>query len=228
LELDFGLLAGIVDWDKTHCSHCTLVHPVPERIGGVQVVALDRMPADVVVAYYKGSAVLGGLPENMDQDGKAQPAVVHRSPPVAAYAAAGRDPGGAVEDMASALGEGTVEEQVAHMGLVARTVAHSKGRLEVARSHSPDLVEALVHSLGRMARVDAGHIGCIPEAWEALDNRMGDNHSAGQIAVVGGNHTGLGEIAGEAFRCNLEAHHMVDAGLMVVQIWSRLDLELDI
>lgn len=219
MELGFGLLVGIVDGD-------TLVHPVPERIGRGQVVAIEHVLADVVAAYYKGSAVLGGLPGDMAQVDKAQ-FVVDRSPPVAAYYAAGREPGGAVEGMALALGEGTAEEQVAHMGLVARMAAHSKGRLQVAHSHSLDLVEALVHSLGCMAQVDDGHIGCIPEAWETPDNRMGDNHSVGRIVAVG-DHTGLGGIAEEAFHCNLEARHTVDAGLVVVQIWSRLDLELDI
>ncbi len=182
--------------------------------------------ADVAVAYYKGSAVLGGPPGDMVQLGKAQLDAVDRSLPSAAYYAAGRELGSAVEDMALELGVGIVEEQVAHMGLVVRMVAHSTDRL-VGHSHNLDLAEALVRSLGRVAQVDDGHIGCILGAWEAPGNRMGDNYSAGQI-VAAGDHTGLGGIAGEAFRCNLEARHMVDAGLVVDQIWSQLDLELDI
>lgn len=158
------------------------------------------MLADVAVAYYKGSAVLESLLEHMLRIGKVRPVAVDRSPPGAAYFAAGREPGSAVEDMAPALGEGTVEEQVAHMGPVGRMVAHSKDRLQVAHSHNLDPAEALVHSLVRVVQVDSGHIGCMLEAWEAPDNRMGGNHSAGQIAAVGADHTGLGEIVGEAFR----------------------------
>lgn len=164
------------------------------------MAARESVLADVAVAYYKDSAVLGGLLEDMVQIGKAQPVAVGRNPPVAAYSAAGSEYGGAVEDMAPALGGGTVEEQAAHMGLVARMVAHSKDRLHVAHTHNLDLVEALVHSLGRMAQVDDGHIGCMLEAGEAPDNRMGDSHSAGEIAAAGASHTGLGGIVGEALR----------------------------
>jgi hypothetical protein len=190
------------------------------------VAALGHVLVDVVAAYYKGLVVRGAHPEDMVQVDKAPHAAVDRSRPVAAYSAAGREPESAEEDMAPALGEGTAEEQVAHMALVARMVAHSTDCL-VAHSYSFDLVEALVHSLGRMAQVDDGRIDCILEAWEAPDNRMGDNHSAGQIVAVG-DHTGLGGIAGEAFRCNLEVPHMVGAGLVGDQIWSQLGLELDI
>lgn len=128
------------------------------------MAAPESVLADVAVAYYKDSAVRGGLLEDMVQIGKDQPAAVDRSPPAAAYSAAGRVSGGAVEDMAPAPGGGTVEEQAARMGLVVRMVAHSKDRLKVAHTHNLDLVEALVHSLGRMAQVDDVHIGCMLEA----------------------------------------------------------------
>lgn len=95
-----------------------------------QVAALGSVHADVAVAYYyKDSAVLGGHPVDMDQIDRARPVAVGHSPSVAAYSVADREPGGAVEDRASAPGGGTVEGQAAHMGLVVRMVAHSKDRL---------------------------------------------------------------------------------------------------
>lgn len=117
--------------------------------------------------------IVGRL-EDMVQVGKVQLVAVDRSP----VAVAGSDPGGVVEDMAPARGEDTAEEQAAHMGLVVRMAAHSTVRLEV-RSHRLDLVEELVHRLGRASQEDDDHIGCTVEAPEAPDNRTGDNHSAG-------------------------------------------------
>lgn len=126
----------------------------------MQVAALEFVLADVVMAHYKDSAVLGVPLEDKVRIGRAQPVAVGRSLQDAALSVADMEPGGAVEDMAPTLGAGTVEEQTDHMGLVARMVAHSKDRLQVAHIHNLDLVEALVHSLGRVAQVD-GHIGCM-------------------------------------------------------------------
>lgn len=130
----------------------------------------------------------------MVQVGKVQLVAVDRS----LTAAAGTGPGGVVEGMEPAVGEDTVEGRVANMGLVICMAAHSTDRL-VVHSHRLDLAEALIHNLGRASQVDDDHIGCMLEVSEAPDNRTGDNYSAGQIAAVSANHTGLGGIAEEAF-----------------------------
>lgn len=106
--------------------------------------------------------MLGGRPVDMEQIDKARPVAVGHSPSV--DYAADRGPGGAVEDMASAPGGGTVEGQAAHMGLVVRMVAHSKDRLQAAHCHNLDLAGVLAHSLDRMAQVVDGQIGCMLEA----------------------------------------------------------------
>jgi hypothetical protein len=154
--------------------------------------------ADVVVAYYKDSAVLGALLEDKGQVGKAQPVAVDRNPHVAAYSAADMDSAGAAEDMASALGEGTVGQQVARMEPVGRIVDHSMVRLQVVHNHSLDLAEALAHSLARAAQVDDVRTDRRLAVWVALDNRMGDTHFAEDIAAVGASRTVLGGIVGGA------------------------------
>jgi hypothetical protein len=163
------------------------------------VAAHEFVLADVVVACYKDPAVLGALLGDKDQVGKAQPVAVDRNPHDAAYSAADMDSAGAAEDTALALGEGTVEGQVVHMGLVARIVGHSMDRLQVVHNHSLDPAEASAHSLGHVAQVDDGRIGCRLAAWVAPDNRMVDTHFGEDTAVVDANHTALGGIAGDAF-----------------------------
>jgi hypothetical protein len=159
------------------------------------VAALEFALADVVVAYYKDPAVLGALLEDKDQVGKAQPVAVDRNPH---DAAADMDSAGAAEDTALALGEGTVEGQVVHMGLVARIVGHNMDRLLVVHNHSLDLAEALARSLGRAAQVDDVRTGRMLAAWVAPDNRMGDTHFAEDIAAVDASHTAPGGIVGGA------------------------------
>ena len=66
-----------------------------------------------------------------------------------------------MEDMAQTLGAGIAMEREGRVGFVAHMVVHSKGHLQVARSHILDLAEALLHTLGGEAQVGDGHIGCM-------------------------------------------------------------------
>lgn len=121
---EFEPIAGVADSDKVHCLHYALACLVPGKTDGGQMVDLEYVLEDVVMAYYNHMAAVGGLREDT-----VQAVVVDHSSYEAAYSAAGREFGSVVQDMAWVLGAGIANKRSARKGAVTRMAAHSTDHL---------------------------------------------------------------------------------------------------